>query len=64
MTARELAAAVRGGSRSARDVLEEHLARIEEREDELHAFNLILAEDARSAADEIDAAVARGTGGC
>ncbi|MGE3620372.1 MAG: Asp-tRNA(Asn)/Glu-tRNA(Gln) amidotransferase subunit GatA [Acidimicrobiia bacterium] len=60
MTARAVAAAVRSGERSARSVLEEHLAVVEAREGEVHAFNLVLADEARRAADEVDAAVARG----
>jgi len=60
MTAVELAAAVRAGDRSARDVVEEHLAAIEAREPELHAFNEVLAAEARSAAGAVDAAVGRG----
>ena len=42
------------------DVVEEHLGRIAEREGELHAFNLVLADEARAAAERIDAAVAKG----
>jgi aspartyl-tRNA(Asn)/glutamyl-tRNA(Gln) amidotransferase subunit A len=60
VTAVELAAAVRAGERSARDVVEEHLAEIEAHEAELHAFNHVLADDARAGADAVDAAVARG----
>jgi aspartyl-tRNA(Asn)/glutamyl-tRNA(Gln) amidotransferase subunit A len=52
----DIAADVRAGRRKARDVLEEHLARIDERESELHAFNLVLADQARAAADAVDAA--------
>jgi aspartyl-tRNA(Asn)/glutamyl-tRNA(Gln) amidotransferase subunit A len=59
-TAGEVAAAVRAQTRSARDVLEEHLSRIDAREDEIHAFNLVLADEARAAADAVDAAVAAG----
>jgi aspartyl-tRNA(Asn)/glutamyl-tRNA(Gln) amidotransferase subunit A len=55
-----LAQAVRDGDRSARDVVEEHLARIDERESELHAFNLVLADEARAQADAIDRRVERG----
>ena len=55
-----IAADVRSGRRSARDVLEQHLAQIEARERNVHAFNLVTAGDARARADEIDAAVARG----
>ncbi len=58
--ATEIAAAVRAGRRTARDVLEEHLARIDARESEVHAFNLVLADEARVAADAVDAAVAAG----
>ncbi|MEY2403649.1 MAG: aspartyl-tRNA(Asn)/glutamyl-tRNA(Gln) amidotransferase subunit, partial [Acidimicrobiaceae bacterium] len=60
MTARAIAADVRAKRRSAREVIDEHLARIDEREAELHAFNLVLADEARSAADDIDRRVAAG----
>ncbi len=60
MTAVEIARDVRAGTRRARDVLEEHLARVDEREAEVHAFNLVLTDEARNAADAIDAAVAAG----
>ncbi|MGZ6964154.1 MAG: Asp-tRNA(Asn)/Glu-tRNA(Gln) amidotransferase subunit GatA [Acidimicrobiia bacterium] len=60
MTAREIAAAVRAGERSARSVVEEHLARIEAREPELHAFNLVMGDSALATADSIDAAVLKG----
>ncbi|HKA04419.1 MAG TPA: Asp-tRNA(Asn)/Glu-tRNA(Gln) amidotransferase subunit GatA, partial [Acidimicrobiales bacterium] len=60
MTARDIAADVRAGRRSARDVVEEHLARIAERDAELHAFNLVLADEARAAAAVIDDQVAAG----
>ena len=56
MTAVEIAEAVRAGARTARSVVDEHLAAIEAREPELHAFNLVLADEARQQADEIDAA--------
>ena len=55
MSASEIAADVRAGKRTARDVVEEHLARIEAREPELHAFNLVMADEARAAADAVDA---------
>jgi aspartyl-tRNA(Asn)/glutamyl-tRNA(Gln) amidotransferase subunit A len=60
VTATDIAAAVRAGERSAVDVVEEHLAAIASREEQIHAFNLVLADEARVAAGEIDAAVARG----
>ena len=59
-TAVEIAAAVRAGERSARAVTDECLAAISEREADLHACNLVLADEARAAADAIDTAVARG----
>jgi aspartyl-tRNA(Asn)/glutamyl-tRNA(Gln) amidotransferase subunit A len=62
VNALELAASVRAGDRRARDIVDEHLARIDDREAELHAFNLVLADGARAHADEIDARVARGEG--
>ncbi len=58
--ARDIAADVRAGRRSAVDVLEEHLARIAEREPEINAFNLVLADEARAMAQAVDAAVAAG----
>jgi aspartyl-tRNA(Asn)/glutamyl-tRNA(Gln) amidotransferase subunit A len=59
-TALDIAAAVRGGDRPAADVVDEHLAAIEAREAEIHAFNLVLAEEARHAAVAIDRRVAAG----
>ncbi len=59
-TAAAVATAVRAGERSAREVVGAHLARIEAHEGEVHAFNLVLADDARVAADAIDARVAAG----
>jgi aspartyl-tRNA(Asn)/glutamyl-tRNA(Gln) amidotransferase subunit A len=43
----DLAGAVRVGSTTAADVLEQHLARVDAREGEIHAFNLVTAETAR-----------------
>jgi aspartyl-tRNA(Asn)/glutamyl-tRNA(Gln) amidotransferase subunit A len=60
MTARAIADAVRSGERSAREVLDEHLARVRQREDELHAFNLVTEDDARATAAAIDERVAAG----
>jgi aspartyl-tRNA(Asn)/glutamyl-tRNA(Gln) amidotransferase subunit A len=60
VTARAIAQSVRSGERSALDVVDEHLARIDEREAELHAFNLVLRDEARAAAAEIDRRVAAG----
>ncbi len=60
MTAIEIAAAVRVGDRTARSVVDEHLAAIEARDDELNAFNLVLADEARTEADELDRRIADG----
>jgi aspartyl-tRNA(Asn)/glutamyl-tRNA(Gln) amidotransferase subunit A len=59
-TALDLAEAVRGGTRSAREIADEHLATIAESDPELHACNLVTDDAARAVADAIDAAVARG----
>ncbi|MGA0918943.1 MAG: Asp-tRNA(Asn)/Glu-tRNA(Gln) amidotransferase subunit GatA [Ilumatobacteraceae bacterium] len=56
----DIAAGVRGGSLSAVEVLEGHLAAIDARESEVHAFNLVLADEAREQAAAIDASVAAG----
>ncbi len=52
--ATELAGAIRRGERSAVEALEEHLTRIDAAEVDVHAFNLVLADRARSAARTID----------
>ena len=56
----DIAAGVRSGSITAGEVVEAHLARIAAREADVHAFNLVLADEARAAAVAVDAAVARG----
>ena len=56
-----IAEAVRSGITSAADVVEHHLAAIDDREGEIHAFNLVLADCARVRAAEIDAMSAAGT---
>ncbi len=55
-----IAAAVRSGERLATEVVEEHLAAIERREPELHAFNTVLADGARARAAALDRRVAHG----
>ncbi|MDQ6852236.1 MAG: Asp-tRNA(Asn)/Glu-tRNA(Gln) amidotransferase subunit GatA [Actinomycetota bacterium] len=60
MTALEIAASVRAGERSARDVIDEHLAEIAARDPELHAFNHVLEAESRAAADAVDEVVANG----
>jgi aspartyl-tRNA(Asn)/glutamyl-tRNA(Gln) amidotransferase subunit A len=53
-TATQIAWNVRNGVTKASDVVEAHLAQIEAREGEVHAFNLVLADEARARAAEID----------
>ncbi|WP_420452753.1 Asp-tRNA(Asn)/Glu-tRNA(Gln) amidotransferase subunit GatA [Ilumatobacter sp.] len=53
-TAASIASDVRAGVVDALDVVERHLARIAERDDEIHAFNLVLADEARRRASELD----------
>ena len=60
MRARDIADRVRSGSVTAAAVLEEHLARVDAHEGEVHAFNLLLPDQARARAAEVDAAVAAG----
>ncbi|MEM7272395.1 MAG: Asp-tRNA(Asn)/Glu-tRNA(Gln) amidotransferase subunit GatA [Actinomycetota bacterium] len=59
-TAVEVAAAVRSGDRTAAEVLDEHLARIDASDADVHAFNTVTADAARARAAEIDRAVAGG----
>jgi len=55
-----LANAVRSGARSALEVLEEHLSAIEAGDGEVHAFNLVTADEARAQASAVDRTVAAG----
>ncbi len=55
-----MADAVRRGSRSARQLVEEHLAAVAAADAEVHAFNLVMADAARAEADDIDRRVAAG----
>ncbi len=59
-TAIEIAQAVASGATNASTVMDEHLARIEASETEVHAFNLVLADQARQHADALDARIAAG----
>ena len=59
-TVAQLARDIRDGKVTASAVLEEHLKRVDEREGEIHAFNLVTAEQARASAAEVDAAVKAG----
>ncbi len=58
--AHDIAADVRAGRRSAVSVVDEHLAAIGAREADIHAFNLVLADEARAAAADVDRRVAAG----
>lgn len=59
-TVAQLARDIREGKVTASAVLEEHLKRVDEREGEIHAFNLVTTEQARAAAAEVDRAVQAG----
>jgi Asp-tRNA(Asn)/Glu-tRNA(Gln) amidotransferase A subunit family amidase len=56
----DLAGAVRAGRLTASAVVEDHLAAIELDDATIHAFNTVMADEAREAAGRIDAAVAEG----
>ena len=58
--ASDIAAAVRAGTTTAAAIVEHHLDVIAAREPEIHAFNLVLAEQARERAAAIDATVSAG----
>ena len=55
-----IAAAVQSGERSAASVMEQHLARIDEHEPAVHAFNQVTSEQATARAAAIDERVAAG----
>jgi len=59
-TASEIAAAVTAKRITARAVIDDYLSRIDARESEIHAFNLVMAQEARAQADAIDADIAAG----
>ena len=59
-TASAISADVRSGRRSARQVLDEHLARIDSSEAAVHAFNIVTRQQAIAAAAAVDALVAAG----
>src|SRR5680860_157457 len=60
VTAVEIAAGVRAGTLKALDVLDDHLARIDAREGEIHAFNTVLVDRARERSAAVDDMVAAG----
>jgi aspartyl-tRNA(Asn)/glutamyl-tRNA(Gln) amidotransferase subunit A len=55
-----IAADIASGKTSAVEVLEQHLARITEREGEIHAFNLVTIDQARATAQQVDADIKAG----
>ena len=59
-TVAQLARDIREGKVTASAVLEEHLKRVDDREGEIHAFNLVTTEQARATAAEVDEAVKAG----
>lgn len=59
-SAAEIAVGVRSGALKAADVLEDYLSVIDQREGEIHAFNTVLADEARAQAAAVDAAAAAG----
>jgi aspartyl-tRNA(Asn)/glutamyl-tRNA(Gln) amidotransferase subunit A len=56
----DIARDIRSGATTATRVLEEHLGRVDEREGEIHAFNLVMRDEAMAAASRIDADIAAG----
>ena len=58
--AHEIATQVRNGTLTARKVVEDALAAIATVDPQLHAFNHVMADEARAAADAVDHAVATG----
>jgi aspartyl-tRNA(Asn)/glutamyl-tRNA(Gln) amidotransferase subunit A len=59
-SARSIAASVRAGERSAREATEEALATVAVGDADVHAFLLVLGDEALAQADAVDAVVARG----
>ncbi|CAN5734851.1 Asp-tRNA(Asn)/Glu-tRNA(Gln) amidotransferase subunit GatA [soil metagenome] len=59
-TAWRIAAAVRAGERSAADVLDAHLGRIDSAEPDVHAFTSVIVDRARAVAAAVDRRVAAG----
>jgi aspartyl-tRNA(Asn)/glutamyl-tRNA(Gln) amidotransferase subunit A len=56
----DIAQDIASGKSSAVEVLEQHLARITEREGEINAFNLVTTEQARATAQQVDADIKAG----
>ncbi|MFV2038686.1 MAG: Asp-tRNA(Asn)/Glu-tRNA(Gln) amidotransferase subunit GatA [Acidimicrobiales bacterium] len=60
VAAADIGAGVRSGDLSAAEVVDDHLARIEAGEADIHAFNTVLADQARARAEQVDRRVALG----
>ncbi len=56
----DIAQDIASGKTSATEVLEQHLQRIDERESEINAFNLVTTEQARQRAAQVDADIKAG----
>ena len=56
----DIAQDIASGKTSAVEVLEQHLARITEREGEINSFNLVTTEQARATAQQVDADIKAG----
>ncbi len=60
MTVQETVLAIQKGEMKAQEVLESHLKTIQDREEEINAFNLVMTEEAIKEAEKIDSLVAEG----
>ena len=60
MTVQETVLAIQKGEMKAQEVLESHLKTIQDREEEINAFNLVMTEEAKKEAEKIDSLVAEG----
>ena len=60
MTVQETVLAIQKGEMKAKEVLESHLKAIQDREEEINAFNLVMTEEAIKEAEKIDSLVAEG----
>lgn len=56
----DIARDIASGNTTAVEVLNQHLARIDEREHDIHAFNLVTSEQARATAQQVDADIKAG----
>ncbi|MEC8974913.1 MAG: Asp-tRNA(Asn)/Glu-tRNA(Gln) amidotransferase subunit GatA [Actinomycetota bacterium] len=59
-SAQDIAEKVQSGEWSAFEILERYLDKIDQHEPQIHAFNTVLGDEARAAAQETDARIARG----